>query len=66
MNYPASRRVNVIHGVETPDPYSSGTDRFTGHGAGKPTSKIIDEQADRWAFLVQTLGIDWPPGECRT
>jgi len=22
-----------------------------GHGAGKPTSKIIEEEADRWAFL---------------
>lgn len=27
-----------------------------GHGAGKPTSKIIEEVADRWAFLVRTLG----------
>jgi prolyl oligopeptidase len=26
-----------------------------GHGAGKPTSKIIEEQADRWAFLVEML-----------
>jgi prolyl oligopeptidase len=26
-----------------------------GHGAGKPTGKIIEEQADRWAFLVKTL-----------
>ena len=26
-----------------------------GHGAGKPTSKLIDEVADRWAFLVKTL-----------
>jgi prolyl oligopeptidase len=26
-----------------------------GHGAGKPTSKIIDEIADRWAFLMKTL-----------
>jgi len=26
-----------------------------GHGAGKPTSKIIEELADRWAFLVKTL-----------
>jgi prolyl oligopeptidase len=26
-----------------------------GHGAGKPTSKIIEEQADRWAFLVGVL-----------
>ena len=22
-----------------------------GHGAGKPTSKIIDEQADIWSFV---------------
>ncbi len=28
-----------------------------GHGAGKPTTKIIEEQADRWAFLVKTLGV---------
>jgi prolyl oligopeptidase len=28
-----------------------------GHGAGKPTSKIIEEIADRWAFLVKTLGM---------
>jgi prolyl oligopeptidase len=26
-----------------------------GHGAGKPTSKIIGEAADKWAFLVKTL-----------
>ena len=26
-----------------------------GHGAGKPTAKIIEEIADRWAFLVQAL-----------
>jgi len=28
-----------------------------GHGAGKPTSKLIEEQADRMAFLVKNLGI---------
>ncbi|MBD2486188.1 prolyl oligopeptidase family protein [Aulosira sp. FACHB-615] len=28
-----------------------------GHGAGKPTTKIIEEAADRWAFLVRTLDI---------
>lgn len=26
-----------------------------GHGAGKPTAKIIEEIADEWAFLVKTL-----------
>jgi prolyl oligopeptidase len=28
-----------------------------GHGAGKPTSKIIAEAADRYAFLLKTLGV---------
>ncbi len=28
-----------------------------GHGAGKPTAKIIEEAADRWAFLVEVLGM---------
>jgi prolyl oligopeptidase len=26
-----------------------------GHGAGKPTAKIIEEVADQWAFLVKAL-----------
>ncbi|MCK6456542.1 MAG: prolyl oligopeptidase family serine peptidase [Phycisphaerae bacterium] len=29
-----------------------------GHGAGKPTAKIIEEQSDIWAFLVRVLGVD--------
>jgi len=33
-----------------------------GHGAGKPTSKILEEQADAAAFLVRTLGIALPAG----
>jgi prolyl oligopeptidase len=28
-----------------------------GHGAGKPTTKLIEESADKWAFLVQELGM---------
>lgn len=28
-----------------------------GHGAGKPTAKIIEEIADEWAFLVRSLHI---------
>jgi prolyl oligopeptidase len=27
-----------------------------GHGAGKPTTKTIEEIADKWAFLMQTIG----------
>jgi prolyl oligopeptidase len=31
-----------------------------GHGAGKPTSKLIDETADKWAFLVKELNMNLP------
>jgi len=31
-------------------------DTDAGHGAGKPLSKSLDEYADRYAFLVKTLG----------
>jgi prolyl oligopeptidase len=31
-----------------------------GHGAGKPTAKIIEEVADRWGFLVRNLGVNLP------
>jgi prolyl oligopeptidase len=33
----------------------------SGHGAGKPTSKIIEEAADRWTFLVKVLKFDATP-----
>ncbi len=32
-----------------------------GHGAGKPTSKIIEEVADRWAFLFWNMGYESLP-----
>jgi prolyl oligopeptidase len=28
-----------------------------GHGSGKPTAKIIEEYADRLAFLTRELGM---------
>jgi prolyl oligopeptidase len=31
-----------------------------GHGAGKPTTKIIEEAADKWAFLTRVLKIENP------
>lgn len=33
-------------------------DTKAGHGAGKPTTKIIEEAADRWAFLVKVLAME--------
>ncbi len=32
----------------------------SGHGSGKPTEKIINDYADRWAFLLDNLGMRLP------
>ena len=32
-------------------------DTKAGHGAGKPTSKRIEEYADRWAFAWYNMGV---------
>jgi prolyl oligopeptidase len=40
-----------------PKPVLIAIETKAGHGAGKPTSKIIEEQADRWAFLVKNLAV---------
>lgn len=37
-----------------------------GHGAGTPTSKLIEEISDEWAFLVRTLGVGAPPSQTTT
>jgi prolyl oligopeptidase len=34
-----------------------------GHGAGIPTSKLIEEVADRWAFLAYHTGLELPPAQ---
>jgi len=33
-----------------------------GHGAGVPTEKVIEDYADRWAFLVRNLDMKLPEG----
>ena len=30
-----------------------------GHGAGKPTDKLIAEQADKWAFMLYNMGLTY-------
>src|SRR5688572_9507144 len=35
------------------------TQTRAGHGAGKPTSKVIDEASDAYAFLARVFGMEW-------
>ncbi|XP_014785500.1 prolyl endopeptidase [Octopus bimaculoides] len=34
-------------------------DTKAGHGRGKPTAMIIQEQTDMYCFIVKSLGLDW-------
>jgi prolyl oligopeptidase len=43
-----------------PNPILIRIETRAGHGAGKPTSKIIEEIADRWGFLVRALNMNPP------
>ena len=40
-----------------PPPVLIRIETKAGHGAGKPTTKVIEESADKWAFLVHELGM---------
>jgi len=42
-----------------PAPVMIRIETKAGHGAGKPVGKVIDEAADRWAFLAKALKITW-------
>ena len=38
-----------------PNPVLIRIETRAGHGAGKPTAKVIEEVADQWAFLIRNL-----------
>ena len=44
------------------DPVMIRIETKAGHGAGKPTSKQIDEAADLWSFAFDQLDMKLPPG----
>ena len=43
-----------------PSPVLIRIETRAGHGAGKPTSKVLDELADKWSFLVKNLHMSPP------
>ncbi|MGX5817294.1 prolyl oligopeptidase family serine peptidase [Chitinophaga lutea] len=44
---------------EGPNPVLIRIETQAGHGAGKPTSKLIDEATDIWAFTMYNLGMQF-------
>jgi prolyl oligopeptidase len=42
----------------SPNPILLRVESDAGHGSGKPVRKIVDEQAEMWAFLAWRLGLD--------
>ncbi|MEZ5396452.1 MAG: prolyl oligopeptidase family serine peptidase [Bryobacterales bacterium] len=48
----------IQHMQKGSEPVLIRIETSAGHGAGKPTSKMIDELTDQWAFLVKNLGMD--------
>lgn len=48
-------RLQEVHSGENPVLIRVETD--AGHGAGKPIAKVIEEQADIWAFTLYEMGI---------
>ncbi len=46
------------HAQRGPAPVFIRVETKAGHGAGKPTSKRIDEAADKWGFLIGVFGED--------
>ena len=57
---PAANNVFCTLGPTTSDGIVNCIETKAGHGAGKPTSKLIEEAADKQAFLVRALGMSSP------
>ena len=49
------------HQQSGPAPILLRVDRRAGHGAGKPTWKVLEETADTYAFIANALGMDAKP-----
>jgi prolyl oligopeptidase len=54
----ASALQAAVAGVPEAGPALIRIETKAGHGGGKPMSKVIEETADRWAFLSEVLGLE--------
>lgn len=59
LKYAAALQHGVGRSPGQQRPLLVRVDTRSGHGAGKPTSKAIQEDTDIFAFIAQVLGICW-------
>ena len=50
--------VQDVHGSYSESPLLLRVEMKAGHGAGKPTAKVIEEQVDVYSFLALSLGVE--------
>ncbi|XP_041933037.1 LOW QUALITY PROTEIN: prolyl endopeptidase-like [Alosa sapidissima] len=59
LKYVAALQHGVGRSPGQRQPLMVRVDTRSGHGAGKPTTKAIQEDADVYAFIAQVLGLSW-------
>jgi len=57
LKYAAHVQKNL--GAAGENPMLIRVDTKSGHGAGKPTSKVIEECADVYGFIAKSVGAEW-------
>lgn len=56
-SYKFAATLQAAQAKGSPNPVLIRIETKSGHGAGRPTSKLIEEAADRWAFLDHVLNL---------
>ena len=57
-SYKFAATLQADQAKDCPNPVLIRVETKSGHGAGRPTSKLIEEAADRWGFLDRVLNMD--------
>ena len=57
-SYKFAATLQAAQAKDCPNPVLIRIETKSGHGAGRPTSKLIEEAADRWGFLDHVLNMD--------